>query len=96
MADRKVLHDIERNIWFYEDEVDVDDIVEWKSEEYKRNRILAYKDLGSFDEQLDMQYWDQVNSTTIWKDAITEIKAKYPKDMEYDYSKTKPEPKGGE
>ena len=91
-----IVHDIVSNIWFEEDEVKEDDKAKWKSEEYKRNRIIAYKDLGLFDEQLDMQYWDQVNSTTIWKDAITEIKAKYPKDMEYDYSKTKPEPKGGE
>ena len=91
-----IMHDIVRNIWFNEEDVELDDLAKWKSEEYKRNRIIAYKDLGTFDEQLDMQYWDQVNSTTIWKDAITEIKAKYPKDMEYDYSKTKPEPKGGE
>jgi len=91
-----IVHDIVRNIWFEEDEVKEDDIAKWKSEEYKRNRIIAYKGLGSFDEQLDMQYWDQVNDTTKWKDAITEIKTKYPKDMEYDYSKTKPEPKGGE
>ena len=76
MAEKKVLHDILRNIWFYEDEVDKDEVAKWKAEEYKRNRIIAYKNLGSFDEQLDMQYWDQVNGTTKWKDSVTEIKTK--------------------
>ena len=33
----------------------------------------------SLEEQQDMQYWDAVNGTTIWKDKIAEIKAKYPK-----------------
>jgi hypothetical protein len=26
-----------------------------------------------------MQYWDEVNGTTTWQDAIAEIKNKYPK-----------------
>ena len=30
-------------------------------------------------QQLDMQYWDSVNGTTIWKDHIAAVKAKYPK-----------------
>ena len=30
--------------------------------------------------QLDMIYKDQVNGTTTWKDKITEIKNKYPKE----------------
>ena len=33
----------------------------------------------SLEEQQDMQYWDAVNGTTIWKDKIAEIKSKYPK-----------------
>ena len=32
----------------------------------------------SFEEQLDMQYWDNVNSTTTWKDKIAEIKSAKP------------------
>jgi len=32
----------------------------------------------SIQEQLDMQYWDNVNSTTTWKDKIAEIKAAKP------------------
>ena len=30
------------------------------------------------EEQLDMQYWDNVNGTTIWKDKIAEIKTANP------------------
>ena len=91
-----IVHDIERNIWFEEDGVLPEDLKDWKSKEYMRNREIAYKDLGTSEEQLDMQYWDQVNGTTKWKDAISDIKTKYPKDMEYDYENAKPEPKGGE
>jgi hypothetical protein len=43
---------------------------------YRDNRATAYP---SIQEQLDMQYWDSVNSTTTWKDAITQIKTDYPK-----------------
>jgi hypothetical protein len=32
----------------------------------------------SIQEQLDMQYWDNVNGTTTWKDKIAEIKAAHP------------------
>ena len=33
----------------------------------------------SLQDQQDMQYWDGVNSTTVWKDTIASIKNKYPK-----------------
>tara|TARA_Y100001963_G_C6419143_1_gene281869 strand:- start:142 stop:438 length:297 start_codon:yes stop_codon:yes gene_type:complete len=45
-------------------------------EKYKRDRASAYP---SIQDQLDMQYWDQVNSTTTWKDAIAKVKSDYPK-----------------
>ena len=32
----------------------------------------------SIQDQLDMQYWDNVNGTTTWKDKIAEIKAAHP------------------
>ena len=44
---------------------------------YKSKRRAAYP---SQQEQFDMQYWDQVNGTTTWKDAIKAIKDKYPKE----------------
>jgi len=44
--------------------------------QYKFSREGAYP---SIQEQLDMQYWDQVNGTTTWKDAIAKVKSDYPK-----------------
>tara|TARA_A100001035_G_C27606540_1_gene418974 strand:+ start:225 stop:494 length:270 start_codon:yes stop_codon:yes gene_type:complete len=39
-------------------------------------RATAYP---SLQEQMDMQYWDSVNGTTTWKDAIAKVKSDYPK-----------------
>ncbi len=39
-------------------------------------RSLAYP---SIQDQLDMQYWDKVNSTTTWQDAIAKVKSDNPK-----------------
>ena len=33
----------------------------------------------SLQEQMDMQYWDAVNGTTTWKDAIAKVKSDNPK-----------------
>jgi hypothetical protein len=49
---------------------------EYDAQEYARKRAVAYP---SIEEQMDMQYWDSKNSTTTWIDAITSIKATYPK-----------------
>ena len=43
---------------------------------YKDQRAKAYP---SIQEQLDMQYWDSVNGTTTWADAIAAIKEGFPK-----------------
>ena len=40
------------------------------------NRLEAY---GSWQQQMDMQYWDSVNGTTLWADHIAQVKADYPK-----------------
>jgi len=48
-------------------------------DQWKRNRASAYP---SIQEQLDMQYWDSVNGTTTWADAIAQVKADYPKGAE--------------
>jgi len=50
-------------------------IAEYDAQEYARNRKTEYDVLN----QLEMQFDDEVNSTTTWKDAILAIKAKYPK-----------------
>lgn len=33
----------------------------------------------SLQEQFDLQYWDQVNGTTKWKEAIAKVKSDNPK-----------------
>ena len=43
---------------------------------YKRARQEAYLPLA---EQLDMQYWDGVNGTTLWADHIEQVKTDNPK-----------------
>lgn len=48
----------------------------YDAKEYQRRRVKEYP---SIEEQLDMQYWDSVNGTTTWQDAINAVKAKYPK-----------------
>ena len=43
---------------------------------YTQARMSEYP---SLEEQQDMQYWDAINGTTTWKDAIAAGKSKYPK-----------------
>jgi hypothetical protein len=51
-------------------------ITEYNSKQYQRDRAKEYP---SIQEQLDMQYWDKVNSTNNWQTKVNEIKVKYPK-----------------
>jgi hypothetical protein len=51
-------------------------ITEYNSNQYQRDRAKEYP---SIQEQLDMQYWDKVNSTNNWQTKVNEIKVKYPK-----------------
>ena len=46
--------------------------------DWKQKRIDAY---GSQEFQDDLRYWDMVEGTTLWKDHIARVKAKYPKPM---------------
>jgi len=46
-------------------------------DEYKYKRIEEYP---TIQEQLDMQYWDNVNGTTNWEDTIAKVKADNPKE----------------
>ena len=41
--------------------------------------IPRQKAYPSIQQQLDMMYWDNVNGTTTWKDAIAQVKADNPK-----------------
>ena len=58
-------------------EIDMDAVNAWVDpEQYAIDRSRAYP---SIQEQLDMQYWDSVNGTTTWKDAIAAVKTENPK-----------------
>ena len=68
-------------------EVDQDNVdaarVELDKTKYKLQRTGEVSTTGtiyaSVQEQLDMQYWDLVNGTTIWKDHIAKVKSDNPK-----------------
>lgn len=47
---------------------------DYDTKQYQRDRVYP-----SIQEQLDMQYWDSVNGTTTWADAIAAVKAANPK-----------------
>jgi hypothetical protein len=51
-------------------------ITEYNSKQYQRDRA---KDYPSIQEQLDLQYWDKINGTNKWQQAINAVKQKYPK-----------------
>jgi len=64
-------YDVDGNEVSY-DQTAVDNLI--ASKQYQQDR--EYPSIG---EQLDMQYWDAVNGTTTWKDAIAQVKADNPK-----------------
>ena len=49
---------------------------EYEANKYQRDRADAYP---SIQEQLDMQYWDAVNGTKKWQEAIAKVKTDNPK-----------------
>lgn len=51
---------------------------EYNAKQYQRDRAIAYP---SLQEQLDMQYWDAINGTTTWQDAINAVKQQFPKEQ---------------
>jgi hypothetical protein len=51
-------------------------ITEYNSKQYQRDRAIDYPSLA---DQLDMQYWDKINGTNKWQQAINAVKQKYPK-----------------
>ena len=52
-------------------------VAEYDAQEYARDRATEYP---TWQEQMDMQYHDQLNGTTTWKDAIAKVKADNPKE----------------
>ena len=51
-------------------------IAEYNAKQYQRDRAKEYP---SIQEQLDLQYWDKINNTNNWEQAINAVKNKYPK-----------------
>jgi hypothetical protein len=51
-------------------------IAEYNAKQYQRDRAVDYPSLA---DQLDMQYWDKINGTNKWQQAINAVKQKYPK-----------------
>ena len=49
---------------------------DYDNKKYQRDREDSYP---SIQDQLDMQYWDKVNSTTTWQTAIAKVKSDNPK-----------------
>ena len=49
---------------------------EYNAQAYARSRATEYP---SIQDQLDLQYWDKVNSTDKWGEAVKAVKDKYPK-----------------
>ena len=48
----------------------------YEANKYQRDRQSEYP---SIQDQLDMQYWDRVNGTNNWQEAIQAVKTKHPK-----------------
>jgi len=75
-------HSIE---WFDEREMPTEEQIQAKlselqadydSKQYQRDRAEQYP---SIQEQLDMQYWDAVNGTNKWQEAVAKVKTDNPK-----------------
>ena len=49
---------------------------EYDANQYQRDRATAYP---SLQDQADMAYWDRQNGTTTLDDAISAVKAEFPK-----------------
>lgn len=56
--------------------IDVSD----KVEAYLGSQYAKVRQYPSIEEQMDMQYWDVINGTTVWQDMITAEKLRVPKE----------------
>jgi hypothetical protein len=55
------------------------DALETEAQALEEKAEYDAKQYPSIQEQLDMQYWDKVNGTTNWQDAIAKVKSDIPK-----------------
>ena len=56
--------------------LDLNSTIETYKLTYQELRALAYPKLQ---DQMDMIYWDKINNTTTWQDAIAKVKKDIPK-----------------
>ena len=49
---------------------------DYDTKKYQRDRSTSYPNIQ---EQLDMQYWDAVNGTKKWQEAVAKVKTDNPK-----------------
>lgn len=62
-----------------------EDLDQWALEfdlQYRQQLAVQQRKYPSIGDQLDMQYKDKLNNTTIWFDTIAAIKAAHPKPTE--------------
>ena len=64
------------------DDADYQKGIEYAKAEEAKTQYQRDRQYPSIGDQLDMQYWDQVNGTSTWKDAIAKVKADNPKEAE--------------
>jgi len=57
----------------------VQDFRNQKQAEYAASQYQRDRKYPTLTEQAYMQYWDALNGTTTWQDAITAVKAEFPK-----------------
>lgn len=60
-----------------------DDLIQWASDvdlEYRQLQVMAARKSAypSLNQQFDMQYWDAINGTTTWQDAVAAVKTANP------------------
>jgi len=60
-------------------DVEIDAEVKRLEKEYSDTQYQRDRRYPKITDQMDMQYWDQVNGTTTWKDALAKVKADNPK-----------------
>ena len=68
--------------WVKGDEIskaDIETEITRRQAEYDANQYQRDRQYPSIGDQLDMQYHDQIDGTTTWKDAIAKVKADNPK-----------------
>ena len=60
--------------------IHIESVANFRYEEQQFGYLVTRQEAyGSIADQLDMQYWDAVNSTTTWKDHIATVKSDNPK-----------------